>query len=215
MVITFLKRLLGRPAPQAARPDDSGYYATQFVDRHADTQLYVHWAQRAPDLGAQAYDPSLGVLSLARLLGQDCGLAAFGAEQLSMLGGYLEYIQLDVGKQVIGQDEQGDFVMIVLGGVLAETRLQPSGERTRLGEARPGDLLGDLTALDGETRVSSWTAVMPVTLAVLSAQTLDRMTQDDPRLAAALLAWLGKRTSLRLRQANARLSALLTRQQPD
>jgi CRP/FNR family transcriptional regulator, cyclic AMP receptor protein len=215
-VILFLKRLWQRPpALRLQRADDSAFYATQFVDQHAETQLYVHWAHRAPDLAAQPYDASLGVLSLVRLMIEDRGLAAFGAEQLSVLGGYFEYAKLDTGKQVIGQDEQGDFLMIVLQGMLAETRLQPSGEGTRLGEARPGDLLGDLTALDGETRVSSWTALAPVTLAVLGAQTMDRMMLEDPRLAAALLAWLGKRASLRLRQANARLGAQLPRQHGD
>jgi CRP/FNR family transcriptional regulator, cyclic AMP receptor protein len=95
--------------------------------------------------------------------------------------------------------------------MLVETRLQPSGERIRLGEARAGDLLGEFSALDSETRVSSWTAASPVTLAVISTPTLERMTQEDPRLAAALLTWLGKRVSRRLRQANARLGAQLTR----
>jgi CRP-like cAMP-binding protein len=47
---------------------------------------------------------------------------------------------------------------------------------------------------------------------VLGAGALDRMMQHEPRLAAALLAWLARRLSLRLRQVSARLSALLTRE---
>lgn len=210
-MIALLKRLFGAAPAPAPRPDDQGFYATQFVERPADTQLYVHWAERAPDLKAEPYDGALGVLSLVRLLGTDAGMAHLGTEQLSVLGGYLDYVQLQAAKQVITQDEQGDFMMVVLQGTLTETRLQPSGERTRLGEARPGDLLGDFSVLDGEPRVAAWTAVTPVTLAVLSAATLERMTQDDPRLAAALAVWLGKRVSRRLRQASARLGAQITR----
>lgn len=210
-MIALLKRLFGAAPAPAPRPDDQGFYATQFVERPADTQLYVHWAERAPDLKAEPYDGALGVLSLVRLLGTDAGMAHLGTEQLSVLGGYLDYVQLQAAKQVITQDEQGDFMMVVLQGTLTETRLQPSGERTRLGEARPGDLLGDFSVLDGEPRVAAWTAVTPVTLAVLSAATLERMTQDDPRLAAALTVWLGKRVSRRLRQASARLGAQITR----
>lgn len=210
-MIALLKRLFGAAPAPAPRPDDQGFYATQFVERPADTQLYVHWAERAPDLKAEPYDSALGVLSLVRLLGTDAGMAHLGTEQLSVLGGYLDYVQLQAAKQVITQDEQGDFMMVVLQGTLTETRLQPSGERTRLGEARPGDLLGDFSVLDGEPRVAAWTAVTPVTLAVLSAATLERMTQDDPRLAAALAVWLGKRVSRRLRQASARLGAQITR----
>ncbi|MBN8487237.1 MAG: Crp/Fnr family transcriptional regulator [Burkholderiales bacterium] len=211
-MLDILKRLFGKtPSAGTARPDDQGFYATQFVERHADTQLYVHWAQRAPDLKAEPYDSALGVLALVRLLGADRQLADLGTEQLSVMGGYLDYVQIEAGKLIIGQDEQGDFMMVVLHGTLVETRLQPSGERIRLGEARAGDLLGEFSALDSETRVSSWTAASPVTLAVISASTLERMTQEDPRLAAALLTWLGKRVSRRLRQANARLGAQLTR----
>ena len=208
----FFKRLFGHPTdPSRARPDDQGYHATQFVQHHADTQLYVHWAERAPDLKAATYDPALGVLALVRLLGADPSLASLGAEQLALLGGYLDYVQLDAGKQVIGQDEQGDFMMVVLQGTLAETRLQPSGARIRLSEGRSGDLLGEFSVLDGEPRVSTWTAATPVTLAVISTPALERMVQEEPRLAAALLIWLGKAVSRRLRQAKARLGAQLTR----
>lgn len=215
-MLSFLKRLWASPRQTTpSRPDDQGFYATQFLDRHADTQLYVHWAQRAPDVAAQPYDSALGVLSLVRLMGQDRALAGLGTDQLSMLGGYFEYVQVMAGKRVIGQDEQGDFLMLVLQGTLAETRHQPSGESIRLGEARAGDLLGDFTALDGEARLSAWNALSPVTLAVLGVQSLERMQQDDPRLAAAFLVWLGKRASLRLRQANARLAAQLGRQSAD
>lgn len=214
-MLSFLKRLWQKPAAPAASSDDQGFYATQFVDRHADTQLYVHWAERAPDVAAQPYDSALGVLSLVRLMGQDRALAGLGTEQLSVLCGYFDYVQVMAGKQVIGQDEQGDFLMLVLQGTLAETRYQPSGQAIRLGEAQAGDLLGDLTALDSEPRVSSWNALSAVTLAVLNVQALERMQQDDPTLGSALVVWLGKRASLRLRQANARLAAQLGRQRND
>jgi CRP-like cAMP-binding protein len=211
-VFTFLKRLF-RPAPQ--RPvfsDDSGFVATQFVDRHADTQLMVDWDGRAADIGAQVYSPEQGVPLLVRLLAHDLAMASLGEAALARLCGYVTYVQLPAGKQVIGQNEQGDHVMIVLQGKLVESRQQPSGEQRRLGEAHPGDMLGDLTGLVGETRIASWTSVSPVTLAVVSAQALDGMLADEPALAAALHAWMGKKVSIRLRQAHARMRAQ-TRQQ--
>lgn len=210
-----MKRLLAlfRPRPAAPPPsaDDSGFYATQFVDRHQDTQLFVPWALRAPDLNAKPYDSSLGVLSLVKLLGMDRALALLGAEQLAILGGYFEYVQLDNGKQIIGQDEQGDFLVVVLQGVVAEDRMQPSGARARIGESRAGDLLGEMSMLDGGTRFCACTALTPVTVAVLAGQSLERMMVEEPRLAASLLAWIAKRLSLRLRQVSARLSVQLTR----
>lgn len=211
----FLARWFGpRPAPRAparGRADDSGYYATQFVDRHEDTRLYVPWSHRAPDLKARPHDAAKGIATLTRLMAQDRTLAALGASHLGVLAGYLEYVELDAGKRIIGQDEQGDYLLIVLAGAVAEERSQPSGAKVRLGEARPGDLLGELSVLDGGTRFCSCTALAPVTLAVLAQPALERLLADEPRLAAALLAWIGKRLSLRLRQVSARLSVLLTR----
>lgn len=111
---------------------------------------------------------------------------------------------------MIAQDEQGDYLLIVLEGTIAVDRVQPWGGRARLGEARVGDLLGEMSLLDAGTRFSSCRTLTPCVVGVLEAQTLDRMMKDDPRLAAVLLAALARRLSLRLRQASARLSALLT-----
>jgi CRP/FNR family cyclic AMP-dependent transcriptional regulator len=197
------------------RDDDSGYYATQFVDRNEDTRLFTEWSLRGADLQARPYDSSLGVLSLVKLLGQDRALANLGAEQLSILGGYFDYVQLDNGKQLIGQDEQGDFLLVVLQGVVAEDRKQPSGRKARIGESRAGDLLGEMSMLDGGTRFCSCTSLTPVAVAVLSSQSLQRMMQEEPYLAASLMAWMAKRLSLRLRQVSARLSVILTRQDAD
>jgi hypothetical protein len=215
----FFSRVLrwGRPRPAAlapvrpARGDDSGYYATQFLDRHEDTRLYVPWSHRAPDLKARPHDPALGIAALVRLLSQDRSLAVLGEKNLGVLGGYLEYVELDAGKRIIGQDEQGDYLLIVLQGAVADERTQPAGAKVRLGESRAGDVLGELSMLDGGTRFCSCHALSPVTLAVLSQPVLERLLVEEPRPAAALLMWVAKRLSLRLRQVSARLSVLLTR----
>jgi len=215
----FLSRVLrwGRPRPAATAParagrgEDSGYYATQFLDRHEETRLYVPWSHRAPDLKARPHDAALGIAALVRVFSQDRSLAALGEKHLVVLAGYLEYVELDAGKRIIGQDEQGDYLLIVLQGAVADERAQPAGAKVRLGESRAGDVLGELSVLDGGTRFCSCHALSPVTLAVLSQPALERLLVEEPRLAAALLMWIAKRLSLRLRQVSARLSVLLTR----
>ena len=105
---------------------------------------------------------------------------------------------------------QRDSTRFINEGTIAVDRVQPWGGRARLGEARVGDLLGEMSLLDAGTRFSSCRTLTPCVVAVLEAHALDRMMKDDPRLAAVLLAALARRLSLRLRQASARLSALLT-----
>ena len=157
-------------------------------------------------LGMQLVERLAHVASLLPQLSQ------LGPEALAVFGNYLEYVQVEAGRQVIGQDEQGDFLLIVLDGTVAVERVQPWGAKARLGESRAGDVLGEMSLLDAGARFSACTTLTPAKFAVLGAAALDRMMQHEPRMAAALLAWLARRLSLRLRQVSARLSALLTRE---
>ena len=210
----LLARFRRKPTPLAVAPQDgsSSYFATQFQEGHQDTQLMVSWDTRSIDLHTKPYDPALGTLALVKLFGQDPQLSQLGPEALSVFGNYLEYVQVEAGRQVIGQDEQGDFLLIVLDGTVAVERVQPWGAKARLGESRAGDVLGEMSLLDAGARFSACTTLTPAKFAVLGAAALDRMMQHEPRLAAAMLAWLARRLSLRLRQVSARLSALLTRE---
>jgi CRP/FNR family transcriptional regulator, cyclic AMP receptor protein len=213
-VKNLLARFRRKPAPLAVSPrdDSSSYFATQFQEQHQDTQLMVSWDTRSLDLHTKPYDSALGTLALVKLFGQDPQLSQLGPESLSVFGNYLEYVQVEAGRQVIGQDEQGDFLLIVLDGTVAVERVQPWGAKARLGESRAGDVLGEMSLLDAGARFSACTTLTTAKFAVLGAAALDRMMQHEPRLAAALLAWLARRLSLRLRQVSARLSALLTRE---
>ena len=210
----FIARLRRKPEPSPDPPQDgsSGYFSAQLQEPGHDTQLMVSWETRCLDLAATPYETTLGTLALVKLFGQDPQLSQLGPEALALFGHYVDYVQVDAGRQVIGQDEQGDFLLIVLDGTVAVERVQPWGAKARLGESRAGDVLGEMSLLDAGARFSACTTLTPAKLAVLRAPALDRMMQNEPRLAVALLAWLARRLSLRLRQVSARLSALLTRE---
>jgi hypothetical protein len=213
-VKNFIARLRRRHESLPERPQEaaSGYFSAQFQEPAHDTQLMVSWETRSLDLNAAPYETTPGTLAVVKLFGQDPQLSQLGPEALALFGHYLDFVQVDAGRQVIGQDEQGDFLLIVLEGTVAVERVQPWGAKARLGEARTGDVLGEMSLLDAGARFSACTTLTPAKFAVLRAPALDRMMQHEPRLAAALLAWLARRLSLRLRQVSARLSALLTRE---
>src|ERR1700742_2926737 len=188
----LVARFRRKPQPLAVAPrdDSSSYFATQFQEQHQDTQLMVSWDTRSIDLHTKPYDPALGTLALVKLFGQDPQLSQLGPEAVSVFGNYLEYVQVEAGRQVIGQDEQGDFLLIVLDGTVAVERVQPWGAKARLGESRAGDVLGEMSLLDAGARFSACTTLTPAKFAVLGAAALDRMMQHEPRLAAAPLALL-------------------------
>jgi CRP-like cAMP-binding protein len=206
----FLKGLTGSAPEEQQWPEDSGYFSTMFLEQDESAPKLVPWAARAQETQAQPVDHSVGAMQFARAWNDDRHAILLREGELKKLTDYLSFVRIAADCEVITQDEQGDYLLIVLDGTIAVDREQPWGGRARLGEAKMGDLLGEMSLLDAGTRFSSCRSLTPCLLAVLEAQALDRMMNDDPRLAAVLLAALARRLSLRLRQASARLSALLT-----
>ena len=97
-------------------------------------------------------------------------------------------------------------MIVLLSGTIAVDREQPWGERLRLTEARPGNILGEMSLLDSGMRFSVCTSLTDCEIAVLSAQALDEMMAADPALAASLVALLARKLSRRLRVVSTRLS---------
>jgi CRP/FNR family cyclic AMP-dependent transcriptional regulator len=79
-----------------------------------------------------------------------------------------------------------------------------------LGEARPGDVLGEMALLDAGPRSNACVTRTGCLLAVLEMAGLRQLLDEEPVLAAYLMAALARRLSLRLRQTDARLLALLS-----
>lgn len=213
-----MKKLFGRLKRSTGATDpadgdsqaDSGYFSTQFSERGDEVQALATWASRAKEVGAQPLDRKIAEPLFAKLWGADRYVAALGPTELLRMSPYLQFVTVPVNQEVISQDEQGDYMLIVLEGTLAVDRVQPWGGRARLAEARAGDMLGEMSLLDAGARFSACTTLTPCALAVVDAQRLDEMIMNEPRLGLALLASLSRRLSLRLRQVSARLSALLS-----
>ena len=110
------------------------------------------------------------------------------------------------GRNVIEQEEHGNFMIVLLSGSVAVDRRQPWGEQMRMAEARPGDILGEMSLLDSGMRFAHCTTLTHCEIGVLDAEALDSMMASDPELAASLIALLARRLSLRLRIVGARVS---------
>ena len=63
----------------------------------------------------------------------------------------------------------------------------------------PGSVIGEMALLDGSPRSASCTTISAVQAAALSRQGLERLIDQQPRIAVKLLIGLGSRTGERLR----------------
>lgn len=211
-LLNRLKQLTDIGPSTGLTTDDAGssFFSTMFLERGDDTPQLVGWQARAGAIGAQPFDIVQGSQMLARLWSADRHVVAIDAAEIARMARQFDFYSVPEGQEVIGQDEQGDYLVIVLDGTLAVDRIQPWGGRARLAEARAGDMLGEMSLLDAGARFSACTTLTRSVLAVLDAERLDRLVDSEPRLALALVATLARRLSLRLRQVSARLSAVLS-----
>ena len=170
-----MKGLLGlirQTTPVAANggDPDTFFFSTAFADQGVDASSMVPWEARANEVGAKRMAPGRGGKLLKALWKQDHFMARLGPNALQRLEKYLDFASLPANRDVIRQDEYGNFMLVLLSGSIAVDREQPWGERLHLTETRPGDMLGEMSLLDSGPRFSVCTSVTDCEIAVLGAQ---------------------------------------------
>lgn len=206
--ILGLLRLQARrrsPAPEAAS-GESGFFSSAFAEQDADAAQLVPWEARAVEVGARHLAGTRGAQLLQALWAKDKYMAHLQGDALQRMQPFFTFAQVAPDRDVIRQDEYGNFMVVLLTGTMAIDRVQPWGDQLRLAETRPGDILGEMSLLDSGIRFSSCTTLTDCEIAVLSADALDDMMVRDAPLAASLVALLARKLSLRLRVVSARLS---------
>ena len=186
----FVSNPSARRADEAdkAEADDEGYFATQFMERPESMRANSAWMARALVVGAHALDPEVGLSLLLKSWGKDALMASLPTDDHRKLIAHLDFVTVPPGRELIVQDEKGDYALIVLEGLVAVDRVQPTGARARLAEAREGDVLGEMSLLDAGARFASCLTLSRCSLAVLTNGALDELAIEEPRLGMAVMA---------------------------
>ena len=206
-----LNSILGRLRKKAEPPTDSEapdsmMFTTAFQELGVDASLLVPWDARALEVGARPLSPAHGTELLQGLWAKDKYMSLLDAVAIARMERFLDFCSVPPNQDIIRQDEYGNFMVVILTGAVAVDRLQPWGERLRLAETRPGEILGEMSLLDSGIRFSACSTLSDCDIAVLGADAMDDMLNSDPTLAANLIALLARKLSLRLRVVSARLS---------
>jgi hypothetical protein len=205
-ILALLRAKIG----PAARPDedttDTTLFASAFAGQGVNPSLLMPWDARAVEIGAARMSPSQGVKMMQKLWIKDRFMSQLDGKAVLSLQRFFEFASVPSGRDVIRQDEYGNYMMVLLAGTMHIDRRQPWGENLRLAESHPGDILGEMSLLDSGIRFSSCTTITDCKIAILSASAMDEMMEAEPLLAASLVALLARKLSLRLRAVSARLS---------
>ena len=195
--------------PKVPRPHarGRGFFAGAFDEHGLDDAMLVSWTERASDIGAKRLAPAKASELLRSLWANDRLMKRLTPPQMARLERYFVFATVPAGQDIVRQDEYGNFMLVLLTGSARVHRRQANGESLQLAEARPGDILGEMSLLDSGARFSRCATIGPCDVAVLHAQALDEMLVTDPALAASLIGLLARMLSLRLRAVSARLAA--------
>jgi CRP/FNR family cyclic AMP-dependent transcriptional regulator len=97
------------------------------------------------------------------------------------------------GAVLMFQDEPDERVMLLIAGRVKVGRLGHDGHELLLSIRDPGDVLGELSFIDGQTRVATVTALEPIEALVVPVQTFRRHLETTPRVAVVLLETIAGR----------------------
>lgn len=200
--------LLRRATPHEENPEspDSVLFTTAFADQGVDPSMLVPWEARANEIGAKRIGTGRGVKLLQQLWAKDKYMSRLDSAAIGRMEKFFDFATVPADRDIIRQEEYGNFMVVLLTGTIAVDRVQPWGEQLRLTEARPGDILGEMSLLDSGMRFSLCVSLTECEIGVLSAETMDQMMATEPQLAAGLVALLARKLSMRLRVVSARLS---------
>lgn len=107
---------------------------------------------------------------------------------------------------VIGYQDRSSDVFVVLEGKLRVELHSPDGKEIILADIDPGELFGELSAIDGEPRTASVSAITPCRLAVIAGAAFREEALGDPASAD----WLARRLVRQVRLLDERVYELNT-----
>jgi hypothetical protein len=123
----------------------------------ASTRLLIPWEARAVEIDAKRMSADARHQAAAGPVGErQIHEAAWIRKRSRMeLMHFSTFATVPADRELIRQDEYGNFMIVLLSGSMAVDRVQPWGERLRLAETRPGEILGEMSLLDSGIRFSA------------------------------------------------------------
>jgi CRP/FNR family cyclic AMP-dependent transcriptional regulator len=97
------------------------------------------------------------------------------------------------GTTLMFQNEPDGRVMLLLAGRVKVTHVDPDGHEVLLSIRDPGDVLGELSLIDGLPRIATVTALEPVEALVTGTEIFRHHLETTPRVAVALLEVVTRR----------------------
>ena len=102
--------------------------------------------------------------------------------------------------QIISEGDLGDCAYIVETGRLEVSKINEQNNRQVLGQLKENDIFGELGLIDGLPRSATVTALENCTIKVLTKESFNSLTKDNPQALMPILKVLASRLRSTLKQ---------------
>jgi len=138
----------------------------------------------------------------------DCGLFdQLQPGDFQHAAGYFAIANLSAGETIFAEGDAGTFMCIIHHGVVSVRKTDSDENQVEIASLRKGRAIGEMAVLDGERRSASCLAATDCQLLSLGKDSLEKMMNDAPKIAAKIIRALAVALSRRLRmQDGQRLS---------
>lgn len=125
--------------------------------------------------------------------------------EISRLCAKMECFCAKRGEIIARENEDGDFLCIVLTGEVSVLKKGADGEQRLLSVIGPGATFGEMSIIDGKPKFATCVARVPTDFAVLTRDTVYDILLLEPSLGSKLLLLLLYHSLERLRETGDRL----------
>ncbi|MCL4182039.1 MAG: cyclic nucleotide-binding domain-containing protein [Burkholderiaceae bacterium] len=143
------------------------------------------------------------------LMAQTPLFSGLDIEETRKLGTFMYVYEAPPGVTIINEGEAGDFMMLLMQGMVDVLRRNRYNYPSRIAVAHSGHSLGEMSMFDGEPRFASCVTLENSRIAVLTRDALMLVLADEPKLGNKILLKLVQLLSERLRQTSAKLVSYL------
>ena len=131
-------------------------------------------------------------------------LQGFTRQETILLSEYFQCFGVPRGSVVVREGDEGDFLAILINGAAMVTKLHGTVQK-EVAAIQPGDIIGEMSLIDGKKRFASCITTVPSDFGVLTIDSFNAMLADHPRLSNKLMLRLLQMTTARLRYATTRM----------
>jgi CRP-like cAMP-binding protein len=145
--------------------------------------------------------PALATLA-AELLRTPHAMLQLAPDEAALVVAHMGLIDFPAGTTLFreGDDTRSSHMLLLLEGeVQVDTAASGEPDVVAISVLGPGNIIGEMSLLDGAPRSASCTAVTAVRAAGLGRRGLERLIEEQPKVAAKLMVGLAKRIADRLR----------------